>query len=132
MRVFASGLLIGMTTMACSNGSSASLTGPSAVVSAAVTPDDNARVKVYSVQGTVSSLAKPYHVVPGARIEIVGGTSSGLSAISTDQGTYQFPEVGAGFVTLRVTHPGYEAWSSKEFFLGANTTADPKLMPLVR
>lgn len=204
MRLFVSGILLGITTVACGDGPSSSITAPSAaavnnVIAVNVTAEPGlapvylyaiaqmsdgrtqdvtsaARweslnpsiamissggiitayssgsvmfratyrdvsgtiradvapavdIKRYAVTGTVSAATKPYHVVPGALIEVVAGPSLGQSVVAGSDGSYSLANLIAGQTRLRASLPGYETWTSKDFYLGANVTANVQLMP---
>lgn len=89
-----------------------------------------AEIKRYAVAGVVSASTKPYRVVPEALIEVISGPSAGQSIVAGRDGSFSLTQLIAGETRLRVSSPGYHAWSSKTFHLGSDTTADVQLTPI--
>lgn len=53
-----------------------------------------------------SVLVEGMEALPGARVEITGGTGTGLSTTTNEDGRFELPNV-AGVVTAQFTHDGY-------------------------
>jgi hypothetical protein len=83
-----------------------------------------------SVGGKIQSGSKPTRSIGGAVVEVVSGANIGKSAMSDQGGAFGLMGLSQGPITLRVSRPGYQTWTSKEFDLEADTKIAVDLFPL--
>jgi hypothetical protein len=123
-RIFVAGAMAGSLAIAgCGRGelTATSPTTPSAGTFAVASGP--------SIGGMVQSIEKPTRGLIGARIDITSGANAGKFAVSDDTGSFGLLGLAAGPTRLHVSKTGYEAWSSKDFDLQADTKLAIELFP---
>lgn len=108
-------VLLTLSSAAC--GRKSSPVGPSP------TPEPTPPVAVsYAVSGVVSGESDG-DLVPGARVEIVDGTSVARTILTDEAGRYRLADLPSGAYTLRASATDFQP-SSSSFTLNADRTVD--------